>query len=67
MTSPLVVQVAGPHPAAVCILPATSPDDAAKLSALPHGPGRPAAVKRPSLFPSEICFLWRFCMGARGA
>jgi hypothetical protein len=35
MTSPLVVQVAGPHPAAVCLLPATSPDDGATLSALP--------------------------------
>jgi hypothetical protein len=35
MTSPLVVQVAPPHPAAVCLLPATSPDDGATLGTLP--------------------------------
>ena len=36
MTSLPMIKVAEPHPAAVCLLPATNPDDGAKLSALPH-------------------------------
>jgi hypothetical protein len=33
----------------------------------PPGPGPPGAFKRPQRFPMYIGFLWRFCMGARGA
>jgi N-acyl-D-aspartate/D-glutamate deacylase len=32
-----------------------------------HGPGPPGAAKRPRRFPSQIEFLWRFCVGAQGA
>ena len=32
-----------------------------------HGPGPPGAVKRPQRFPTEIHFVWGFCMGAQGA
>jgi hypothetical protein len=32
-----------------------------------YGPGRPGAVTRYSRFPMKIGFVWRFCMGARGA
>jgi hypothetical protein len=32
------------------------------------GPARPPGVcKRPSHFPPQIGFVWRFCMGAQGA
>jgi ankyrin repeat protein len=32
-----------------------------------HGPGLPWAFTRPSRLPQQICFLWRFCVGAQGA
>jgi hypothetical protein len=31
------------------------------------GPGPPGAVRRPSRFPSDINFIWRFLHGRDGA
>jgi hypothetical protein len=39
-------------------------DNQVLLATFGTGPGPPG---RPSRFPMEIHFVWRFCMGAQGA